>query len=152
MLDSARSRRYQDPMRERQFTVDQANALVPRLQALIERLQRSALELRAERDAMARRLAVEPDRVPVERLLAERPGLRRVVEALDGAIEGIQVLGLELKDPELGLVDFPAVIDGEAVYLCWQFGDARVRFWHRRADGFAGRRLLPGVPPAPEPQ
>jgi len=152
MLDSARSRRYQDPMRERQFTVDQANALVPRLQAFIERLQRSALELRAERDAMARRLAVEPDRVPVERLLAERPGLRRVVEALDGAIEGIQTLGVELKDAELGLVDFPAVIDGEPAYLCWQFGEDRVRFWHRRAEGFAGRRPLPGVPPAPQPQ
>jgi hypothetical protein len=139
-------------MRERQFSVGQANVLVPRLQALIERLQRSALELRAERDAMARRLAVEPDRVPVERLLAERPGLRRVVEALDGAIEGIQALGVELKDAELGLIDFPAVIDGEAVYLCWQFGEDRVRFWHRRAEGFQGRRLLPGVPPAPEPQ
>ena len=139
-------------MRERQFTVEQADANVPRLQALIERLQRSALELRAERDAMAHRLAVEPDRVPVERLLAERPGLRRVVEALDGAIEGIQALGVELKDAELGLVDFPAVIGGEAVYLCWQFGEDRVRFWHRRGEGFAGRRLLPGVPPAPEPQ
>ena len=139
-------------MRERQFTVDQANALVPRLQAFIERLQRSALELRAERDAMARRLAVEPDRVPVERLLAERPGLRRVVEVLDGAVEGIHALGVELKDAELGLIDFPAVIDGEAVYLCWQFGEDRVRFWHRRAEGFQGRRRLPGVPPAPEPQ
>ena len=139
-------------MRERQFTVEQANAFVPRLHALIERLQRSALELRAERDAMARRLAVEPDRVPVERLLAERPGLRRVVEALDGAIEGIQALGVELKDAELGLIDFPAVIDGEPVYLCWQFGEDRVRFWHRRAEGFQGRRRLPGVPPAPEPQ
>jgi hypothetical protein len=139
-------------MRERQFSVGQANTLVPRLQALIERLQRSALELRAERDAMARRLAVEPDRVPVERLLAERPGLRRVVEALDGAIEGIQALGVELKDAELGLIDFPAVIDGEPVYLCWQFGEDRVRFWHRRAEGFQGRRRLPGVPPAPEPQ
>jgi hypothetical protein len=139
-------------MRERQFTVDQANALVPRLQAFIERLQRSALELRAERDAMARRLAVEPDRVPVERLLAERPGLRRVVEVLDGAVEGIQALGVELKDAELGLIDFPAVIDGEAVYLCWQFGEDRVRFWHHRAEGFQGRRRLPGVPPAPEPQ
>jgi len=139
-------------MRERRFTIEQADAHVPRLEALIERLQRSALQLRSERDAMAGRLGIDPTLVPVERLLAERPGLRRVVEDLDAAINAIQDLGVDLKDAELGLVDFPAVLDGEAVYLCWQFGEDRVRFWHRRSDGFAGRQLLPGVPPAPEPQ
>jgi hypothetical protein len=139
-------------MRERQFTVVQADAHVPRLEALIERLQRSALQLRTERDAMAERLAVDPSLVPIDRLLTERPALRRVVEELDAALGAIQALGVELKDAELGLVDFPAELDGEAVYLCWQFGEDRVRFWHRRAEGFAGRRPLPGVPPAPEPQ
>jgi hypothetical protein len=139
-------------MRERRFTLEQADAHVPRLEALIERLQRSALQLRTERDAMAGRLAVDPSHVPIDRLLAERPGLRRVVEDLDAALGGIQALGVELKDAELGLVDFPAEFDGEAVYLCWQFGEDRVRFWHRRAEGFGGRRPLPGVPPAPEPQ
>ena len=139
-------------MRERQFTVEQADAHIPRLEAAIERLQRSALELRTERDAMAGRLEMDPSLVPIDRLLTERPGLRRVVEELDAALGAIQALGVELKDPELGLVDFPAELEGEAVYLCWQFGEDRVRFWHRRADGFAGRRPLPGVPPAPEPQ
>ena len=86
------------PMRERQFTVEQANAYVPRLEAFIERLQRSALQLRSERDAMASRLAIDPALVPVERLLAERPGLRRAVEDLDAAIGAIQALGVELKD------------------------------------------------------
>jgi hypothetical protein len=139
-------------MRERRFTVEQADAHVPRLEALIERLQRSALSLRTERDAMAGQLGVDPSRVPIDRLLAERPGLRRVVEELDAALGAIQALGVELKDAELGLVDFPAELDGEAVYLCWQFGEDRVRFWHRRDDGFAGRQPLPGMPPAPEPQ
>ena len=139
-------------MRERRFTVEQADAHVPRLEALIERLQRSALSLRTERDAMAGQLGVDPVDVPIDRLLAERPGLRRVVEELDAALGAIQALGVELKDAELGLVDFPAQLDGEAVYLCWQFGEDRVRFWHRRDDGFAGRQPLPGMPPAPEPQ
>jgi hypothetical protein len=139
-------------MRERRFTIQQADAELPRLQALIERLQRIALTLRAERDAFATAHGVEPSEVPVGRLLAERPELRRVVEELDAAIGAIERLGVELKDAELGLVDFPAVIDGERAYLCWQFGEDRVRFWHRRSDGFAGRRPLRGVPPAPELQ
>ena len=108
--------------------------------------------LRAERESLAAALGVDPSAVSVERLLAARPALRRTVEALDAAIEEIQAIGVELKDVELGLVDFPAEREGELVYLCWQFGEDRVRFWHRRSEGFAGRRPLPGLPPPPEPQ
>jgi hypothetical protein len=139
-------------VRERSFTVEQADAYVPRLEALIARLQRSALALRTERDAVAAGLRLEPTSLPVDRLLSERPQLRRVVEDLDASIGAIEQLGVTLKDVEIGLVDFPATLDGEAVYLCWQFGEDRVRFWHRRSEGFAGRRPLPGIPPAPEPQ
>ena len=139
-------------VRERSFTVEQADAHLPRLEALIATLQRSALRLRTERDAVASGLRLEPASLPVDRLLAERPQLRRVVEDLDASIGAIEQLGVTLKDAELGLIDFPATLEGEAVYLCWQFGEDRVRFWHRRSEGFAGRRPLPGMPPPPEPQ
>jgi hypothetical protein len=139
-------------VRPRAFTVEQADAHVQRLGHLIERIQRSALRLRNERDGVAGELGVAPDTLPVDRLLGARPGLRLVVEELDAAVAAIEQLGVELKDAELGLVDFPAVVDGEAVYLCWQFGEDRVRYWHRRSEGFAGRRPLPGVPPGPAPQ
>lgn len=139
-------------MRERSFTVDQANAHVPRLDHLIERVQRGALRLRSERDAVAGALGVAPAALPVERLLTERPDLRLVVEDLDAAVAAIAELGVVLKDVELGLVDFPATLDGEAVFLCWQFGEDRVRYWHRRSEGFAGRRPLRGLPPPPAPQ
>ena len=46
---------------------------------------------------------------------------------------------------QLGLVDFPAERDGELVYLCWQFGEPEVAFWHGIDDGFAGRQPLPGT-------
>ena len=157
MLTRSRSTRARAPgsksrVRPRFFTVEQANAHVPRLGLLLERVQRTALVLRAERESLAAALGVDPSAVSVERLLAARPALRRTVEALDAAIEEIQAIGVELKDVELGLVDFPAEREGELVYLCWQFGEDRVRFWHRRSEGFAGRRPLPGLPPPPEPQ
>ena len=136
-------------MRERQFTVEQADTHVPRLQALIERLQRSALELRAERDAMAHRLAVEPDRVPVERLLAERPGLRRVVETLDGAIEGIQALGVDL-DAQTRPVDFRrSSRRGRLPLLAVRRRPGPVR--HRRGEASRGSGP-PASRPRPEPQ
>ncbi|HXJ37225.1 MAG TPA: DUF2203 domain-containing protein [Candidatus Eisenbacteria bacterium] len=139
-------------MRTRSFTVEQADACVPRLRLLLERVQRNALRLHREREAVAMGRGGDPGAIRIEDVLAERPELRRLVEELDAAVGEIEELGVELKDVDLGLVDFPAVIDGVEVYLCWQFGEDRVRFFHRRTEGFAGRRALRGLPPAPEVQ
>jgi hypothetical protein len=136
-------------VRPRSFTIEQANACVPRLSLLVERLQRGALRLHAAREALARTRA---DPVPLEAVLAGEPALRRVVEEIDAAVAEIERLGGVLKDVALGLVDFPAAIGGERAYLCWQYGEDRVRYWHPRDEGFAGRRALPGLPPAPERQ
>jgi hypothetical protein len=134
-------------VRTRSFSVAQANACVPRLQLLVERLQRAALSLRTAREDVAAEQGLAPEGLAVEALLARRPDLRRIVEGLEGALEEIQSLGVEVKDLELGLIDFPAELDGEPIYLCWQFGEDEVGYWHRRSEGFAGRRTLPGVRP-----
>lgn len=139
-------------MRARSFTVAQADACVPRLRLLLERVQQGALRLHREREALAQASGTEPGAVRVEAVLAARPELRRVVEEIDAAVAEIEALGAELKDVDLGLVDFPAVVGGDEVFLCWQFGEDRVRFFHRRTEGFAARRALPGLPPAPEVQ
>ena len=78
--------------------------------------------------------------------MRQRPAARALVEELDGIVAEIEASGAHLKDVQLGLVDFPAELDGELVYLCWQFGEPEVAFWHRIGDGFAGRRPLPGPP------
>ena len=57
--------------------------------------------------------------------------------------EGIHELGAIVKDPESGLVDFPALRHGDEVLLCWQVGEAEIGYWHSLEDGFAGRRELP---------
>jgi hypothetical protein len=139
-------------VRPRSFTIEQANACVPRLAALVERLQRGALRLHAAREALARTRATPPDAVPLNAVLADDPALRRVVEEIDAAVAEIERLGGVLKDVTLGLVDFPAAIGGERAFLCWQYGEDRVRYWHARDEGFAGRRPLRGLPPPPERQ
>jgi hypothetical protein len=58
-------------------------------------------------------------------------------------IEELTVLGVQVKDLDSGLVDFPSLRDGEEVLLCWQLGEDEIRFWHRAEEGFAGRRPLP---------
>ncbi len=129
------------------FTVAEANACVPRLTLLVERLQRGAMRLEDERRALADARGIAPDDVDTEELLRERADARLVVEDLDAVVQEIEETGAQLKDVRLGLLDFPGEVQGEVVCLCWQFGEPEVAFWHRESDGFAGRQPLPGATP-----
>ena len=66
----------------------------------------------------------------------------KLTESLQSAVDTIQATGCVLKDLDVGLLDFPAVIDNQEVYLCWRLGEERIRFWHRQDEGFSGRRPL----------
>jgi len=132
---------------EKIFRLEEANAFVPRLQILMERLQRGALRLHEEMSDLARATSIELSALSPEELLRQRPAARVLVEELDAIVHEIEESGAHLKDVQLGLVDFPAERDGEIVYLCWQFGESEVAFWHRIDDGFAGRQPLPGSAP-----
>jgi hypothetical protein len=67
----------------------------------------------------------------------------REAEAAARCVERLEALGVLVKDLDRGLVDFPAVHDGEEVLLCWQAGEDEVAFWHGTDEGFAGRKPLP---------
>ncbi|HLK10480.1 MAG TPA: DUF2203 domain-containing protein [Candidatus Binatia bacterium] len=125
------------------FTVEAANGLLPRLGYLVERLQDGARRLHAELRDLAHTEGIDPDALSTPELLRRRPGARRLVEELDAIVHEIEEEGAELKDIQLGLVDFPAERDGQAILLCWQLGEPEVAFWHGPTDGFAGRRPLP---------
>jgi len=125
---------------DRLFTPAEVNGLVPRLDALLERMQRCALALQAEREAFSGPRRAED----VATLVRARPLARRLVEDMDAIVAEIEAMGGHLKDLALGLVDFPGAVGGEQVLLCWQFGEPEVAFWHRDGEGFAGRRPLPG--------
>jgi len=131
--------------RDRVFRVEEANAIVPRLQILMERLQRGALRLQEEIHALARDTGADPGTLTTESLVRQRPAARALVEEIDAVVGEIEESGANLKDVRLGLVDFPAERGGEVIYLCWQFGEPEVAFWHRTEDGFAGRQPLPGA-------
>ena len=59
---------------------------------------------------------------------------------LHDEIRELEELGCVLRDPSVGLVDFPAVRLGERVWLCWKFGEDRISFWHTSREGFSGRK------------
>jgi hypothetical protein len=90
--------------------------------------------------------------VPYEKTARLRFEHDRLAESLKAALERIQSTGCLIKDLDSGLLDFPAIINNEEVFLCWRLGEERIRFWHRQDEGFAGRKPLdPGDPGADNP-
>jgi hypothetical protein len=63
-------------------------------------------------------------------------------QTLRAALERIEETGCLVKDLDKGLLDFPSVINNEAVYLCWRLGEDRIRFYHRQDEGYSGRKPL----------
>jgi hypothetical protein len=80
--------------------------------------------------------------VPHEKLSLVRQEHTRLVQSLKSALDRILETGCVIKDLDVGLLDFPSVIDNEDVYLCWKLGEDRIRFYHRQDEGFAGRKPL----------
>ena len=102
-------------------------------------------QLRAGRKAI---LAARADLLPVLEAAIGNGGSRKAGDLLpyfrqmEEAYLSIVAMGGEIKDPDSGLVDFRTLRDGREVYLCWRYGEDRVRYWHELDGGFAGRQLL----------
>src|SRR5207302_4551737 len=122
---------------ERLFTRDEANALAPRLRPLLERMRELQQEM--VEPARLRRLgsvvAANGGGHVATDLMEREAELRRIASA-------VERMGIVVRDPSAGLVDFPAERDGRPVYLCWRLDEASVDHWHDREAGFAGREPL----------
>ncbi len=80
--------------------------------------------------------------VPYEKTAKLRLERDHLADTIKTALQRIEATGCVVKDLEAGLLDFPALINNEEVYLCWRLGEDRIRFWHRQDEGFAGRKLI----------
>ena len=131
---------------ERRFTLDEAQRLLDsELRALAERM----VEARARsRDLEARWrklvLAIGSNGGNMER--PEVRELQTAVEAshaeLQEIVAGFTAEGVQVKDMDRGLIDFPAEVDGQDALLCWHVGEEQIAFWHSPEDGFAGRKPI----------
>ncbi len=87
--------------------------------------------------------------VPYEKLARVRLEHQQLAETMKSALNRILETGCLIKDLEVGLLDFPSILDNEEVYLCWKLGEDRIRFYHRQDEGFAGRKPLDPRDPGP---
>lgn len=116
----------------RLFSRDEAERMLP----LVRSIVRGMMEDHAERQALLDRLD------PGDEVGRVRPEVDALTDRLVEGARELERLGAEFKGVELGLVDFPTLRDGQLAYLCWQYGEDRIRFWHSVETGYAGRRLL----------
>jgi hypothetical protein len=121
------------------FTLEEANALLPEVRRLFQRID--------EATAVLQRL--EPEVKRASERAAEGGGGTvygiQYADALTKFLMNIQEIlghGIEIKDFDRGLCDFPHERDGKIVYLCWQRGEDRIEWWHDIDAGFAGRQPL----------
>lgn len=119
----------------KQFTVDEANAALAMVEPLVEAIRDAQQSMEQDHDAVA-------ESVPgnggggagVRYLEANRTIARATAE--------LETIGVVVRDPSTGLVDFPAERDGEQIFLCWRLGEDAVAWWHPTDSGFAGRQPL----------
>ena len=126
------------------YDIDDANATVLELDAIVTVLAEQRAELVRLRDHA---LARSPDAGGHEPLNDEELRLLRLrmqglVDQMAAGVARIDQLGLTLRDIESGLVDFPALVAGRQVWLCWRRGEASVEWWHELDTGFSSRRPL----------
>ena len=122
---------------DRHFTAEEANALLDALRPLLQQLS-EARDALVDADDHARLSEATPTNGGGE------PG-RRVGEAfleVRRLLLSIQEAGIVVRDIERGLIDFPAIRDGEEVYLCWEIGEDEVAWWHDLEAGYRGRQPL----------
>ena len=120
------------------FTLQQANQALKVIRPLMDEVQAIRRKI----------LAKQPEAWPAIEKSAGNGGNRALsdmvedFEKLDTLIHQIQDIGAQIKDINTGLLDFSALKDGREVYLCWQYGEDDIQFWHEIEAGFAGRQPI----------
>jgi hypothetical protein len=133
-------------MSDRTFTLDEAQTLLPVLESLL----RASIDARklvetvdAEMQDVAHRVflagGMNLNIVHIARRKAER---EKSTQRIKDALAEIDAMGVQVKDLDIGLLDFPCEVEGSIVLLCWKLGEKGITHWHGISEGFAGRKPI----------
>ena len=132
-------------MEHRQFTLEEANALVPWLEETFQRLGRVGEEhgvLHTRLDELLRQRGSNGSSSSSEEMDQAQENVDRLARLLQEGVQEILDRGIIVRDVARGLVDFPSQREGREIYLCWIGGEERIEFWHDTDRGFAHREPL----------
>jgi hypothetical protein len=128
------------------FTFDEAQSLLPVLESLLKRAiesKQAAEQIETELSALAQRIYVSGGmRVDVGQVSKQRADVESHTQRMRETVAEIDSIGVQVKDLEAGLLDFPFRLDDEVVLLCWRMGETAIEHWHTLDAGFQGRQPL----------
>lgn len=133
-------------MSDRTFTLDEAQMLLPVLESLL----RTAIDAKkliddadAEQQALQHRIFLNGGTFLDIVSLAQRKAERAKAEQrAKDALAEIDSIGVQVKDLDIGLLDFPCEVEGQVILLCWKLGEKSITHWHGTSEGFAGRKPI----------
>ncbi|WP_010272433.1 DUF2203 domain-containing protein [Paenibacillus senegalensis] len=128
------------------FTVEEAHAILPIIREEVGQLQaiKRAFEKRYEELSLLKQKLATPVKERDDRLFEREFELEFMQIEAQTIVNSIAQKGAELKSVEAGLVDFPALKDGQEILLCWKMGEERITHYHGPEEGFIGRKPLDG--------
>ena len=126
------------------FTLDEAQSLLPVLESLLKRAiegKRSAQNLESGLNGLAQRIYFSGGmRVNTSGIAKQRAEMEDHLKQVRESIAEIDAIGVQVKDLETGLLDFPCRVDDQVVLLCWRMGEPAIEHWHTVEAGFQGRQ------------
>jgi hypothetical protein len=133
-------------MSDRTFNLEEAQSLLPVLESLLRTAiqgKKVMEEVEAEMQALTHRIflngGTHVDVVAIARRKAERA---KAEQRAKDALAEIDSIGVQVKDIDIGLLDFPCEVEGRVVLLCWKMGEPSITHWHSVEEGFAGRKPI----------
>jgi hypothetical protein len=128
------------------FTLAEAQTLLPVLESLVRKAQSAgsrAAALEVEMQQLSQRIFLSGGmHVNIAAAARRRAEREKALQDAKDSLAEIDAIGVQVKDLEQGLLDFPSLVDGRTILLCWKLGEKEIAFWHSPEDGFAGRKPL----------
>jgi hypothetical protein len=130
----------------RTFTLREAQSMLPVLESLLRR----SIEAKSQIEEIDQELTELGERiflsggmlVDVATCLARKALRDKAIQSAKDTLSEINAIGVQVKDLDIGLLDFPCLVDGEIVLLCWKLGETTISHWHGTEEGYAGRKPI----------
>lgn len=133
-------------MSTRTFTLGEAQSLLPVLESLLKTAissKKLVEEVDGELQEIAHRVFLNGGTfIRVIELARRKSEREKAIQHAKDAVAEIHATGVQVKDLDIGLLDFPCKVEGEIVLLCWKFGEDKITHWHSTEEGFAGRKPI----------
>ncbi len=131
------------------YAIDEANGALPEVERILAALRDQREELIALRDRVVAAAPPGEERPTpgvAEQIRLLRLGMQGLIDQMQAGVARLVEMDITLRDISTGLIDFPALVSGRPIWLCWRLGEADVAHWHPHDEGYDTRRPLSELP------